>query len=288
MQPLLTVNRLLALLLYCGVAALALGQRAPVEAKHGMVVSVHELGSAAGVEILRKGGNAVDAAIATGFALAVTHPAAGNLAGGGFMLIHLADGNRQAAFDYRECAPGSASRDMYLAPDGSVLTDDRSARRGWRASGVPGTVAGFAAAFEKYGSGKVTWAELIEPARRLAADGHVLTQGAAKEMLRHKSLLQHFPESKRIYLKGGAVWKTGELWRQPELAATLARLQKEGPREFYEGETARRIAAAMQAHGGTIALDDLKAYRAIERVPLRQTYRGHELVVLPPPSSGGV
>jgi gamma-glutamyltranspeptidase/glutathione hydrolase len=279
-----------------GALAMALGallaaplpaQRRAVEAPHAMVASVHELASAAGVEILQKGGNAVDAAVATGFALAATYPSAGNLAGGGFMLIHLAEGNRQIAIDYREAAPALASRDMYLALDGSVMTEAGSARLGWRASGVPGTVAGFADAFAKYGSGKVTWAEVIEPARRLA-EAHVLTQGAAASMRAAAPLLSRFEESKRIHLNGGAGWKTGETWRQPELAATMARLQAEGPREFYEGLTARRIAAAMEANGGTIRLDDLRNYRAIERVPLRQLYRGHEVVALPPPSSGGI
>ncbi len=276
-----------ALSLALALAVPLSAQRRAVEAEHGMVASVHELASAAGVEILKKGGNAVDAAVATGFALAATYPSAGNLAGGGFMLIHLAEGKRQIVIDYREAAPALASRDMYLAPDGSVLTGVDSARLGWRASGVPGTVAGFADAFEKYGSGKVTWAEVIEPARRLA-EGHVLTQGAAASMRAATPLLTQFAESRRIYLNNGAGWKAGDTWRQPELAATLARLQKDGPREFYEGETARRMAAAMEANEGTIRLDDLKNYRAIERVPLRQSYRGYEVVSLPPPSSGGI
>jgi gamma-glutamyltranspeptidase/glutathione hydrolase len=263
-------------------------QRAPVQAPHGMVVSVHEQASAAGVEILQKGGNAVDAAIATGFALAVTFPSAGNLAGGGFMLIHLADGNRQRAIDYREAAPRAATRDMFIAKDGSVMKGLGSSLMGWRASGVPGTVAGFAGAFSRYGSGKVSWHDVIEPARRLAADGHLITYGAAGYMHAAAPLLQRFPESRRIYLKDGKEWAPGEIWRQPDLAATLARLQEHGPREFYEGETARRIADAMRANSGTIDLDDLRAYRAIEREPLRQVYRGHEIVVLPPPSSGGV
>jgi gamma-glutamyltranspeptidase/glutathione hydrolase len=280
-------RRLLAVAIALGLATALSAQRRAVEAPHGMVTSVHELASDAGAEILKKGGNAVDAAVATGFALAVTYPSAGNLAGGGFMLIHLAEGNRQIVIDYREAAPALASRDMYLAPDGSVMTGLDSARLGWRSSGVPGTVAGFADAFTKYGSGKVTWAEVIEPARRLA-EGHVLTQGAVFSLRAAAPLLSQFAESKRIHLNGGAGWKTGDTWRQPELAATLARLQAEGPREFYEGLTARRIAAAMEANRGTIRLDDLKHYRAIERLPLRQNYRGHEIVALPPPSSGGI
>lgn len=265
----------------------AWAQRSPVESERGMVVSVHELGSQAGAEILRKGGNAVDAAIATGFALAAVYPSAGNLAGGGFMLIHLAGPNKQAGIDYRECAPAAATREMFQNPDGTVMTEEGSSRMGWRASGVPGTVAGFAMAFEKYGSGKVSWADLIEPARRLA-EGHVLTTGAAEHLKSGAALLSRYEESRRIHLNNGAGWKAGEVWRQPELAATLARLQKGGPREFYEGETARRIAAAMAAHGGTITLADLRNYRAIERRPLHGQYRGHELIVMPPPSSGGI
>lgn len=263
-------------------------QRLAVESAHGMVASANGLASAAGVEILRQGGNAVDAALATGFALAVVYPSAGNLTGGGFMMIHLAAENRQTLIDYREAAPAAASRDMYLDPAGKVMTDLGSGRLGWRASGVPGTVAGFADAFTRYGSGKVTWAQVIEPARRLAADGFVMTGGLAAGLKTAAPLLSRFEESKRIYLKGGAGWKQGELWRQPDLAATLERLQKQGPREFYEGVTAQRLAGAMQANGGTITLADLRNYRAIERKPLRQVYRGHVIVVPPPPSSGGI
>jgi gamma-glutamyltranspeptidase/glutathione hydrolase len=262
-------------------------QRSAVEAGHGMVVSVQELASHAGVEILQKGGNAVDAAVATGFALAVVYPWAGNLGGGGFMLIHLAAG-RDVAIDYRETAPAAASRNMYLDQEGNVRKGPGSSTVGWRASGVPGTVAGFALAFEKYGSGKVTWADVLEPARRLAAEGHIITQYNASRAHYVARLLSQFPESKRIYLKDGAFWQPGDRWVQPELAATLTRLQQKGPREFYEGETAQKIAAAMTENGGTLTLADLQAYRAIERVPARAAYRGHEIVTMPPPSSGGI
>jgi gamma-glutamyltranspeptidase/glutathione hydrolase len=265
-------------------------QRPAVEAQHGLVTSAHHLASQAGLEILQRGGNAVDAAVATGLALTVVYPTAGNLGGGGFMVIHLASpgGGRQLVIDYRETAPAAASRDMYVGPDGNVLSGPGSSTVGWRASGVPGSVAGFALALEKYGSGKVTWAEVCEPSRRLAADGHLITQGAAAQLRGSAKLLGQFDESRRIYLKDGALWHAGDLWRQPELAGTFTRLQQQGPREFYEGETARRIADAMARHGGTIALADLKAYRAVERVPLRGTYRGHEIVTMPPPSSGGL
>lgn len=252
-----------------------------------MVVSVHELGSRAGLEILQKGGNAVDAAIATGFALTVVYPSAGSLAGGGFMLIHLAEPSRQVGIDYRETAPAAAHRDMYLDGDGQVMTELGSSRMGWRASGVPGTVDAFARAFEKYGSGRVTWAEIIEPARRLA-EGHQLTRAAVDLLERGTPLLSRFAESRRVVLNDGRGWQVGDIWRQSDLAATLARLQAHGPREFYEGETALRIARAMAEHDGTLTLEDLKGYRAIEREPLRQTYRGHEIVGMPPPSSGAI
>ncbi|MDO8544184.1 MAG: gamma-glutamyltransferase [Opitutaceae bacterium] len=270
-----------------------LAQRVAVEGRHGMVTSAHELASQAGVEMLQRGGNAVDAAVATGLALTVVYPFAGNIGGGGFMVLHRADGGandrgRQAVIDFREMAPGAATRDMYVGPDGRVMDGPGSSIVGWRASGVPGSVAGFALALEKHGSGKLSWADVCEPSRRLAADGHVVTQGTATGLRNHAKLLGQFEESKKVYLKGGAFLQAGERWKQPDLAATFARLQKHGPREFYEGETARRISDAMAKNGGTIALADLKAYRAAEREPLRGVYRGHEIVTMPPPSSGGI
>jgi len=277
-----------------GLLALALtlapslrAQRAPVEAEHGIVTSVHELASLAGLEMLQRGGNAVDAAVATGLALTVVHPFAGNIGGGGFMLIRLADG-RSVALDYRESAPAASSRDMYVGPDGNVLSGPASSTVGWRASGVPGSVAGFALALEKYGSGKLSWADVCEPARRLAADGHRVTPIAAALHRTHAKLLTPFDESKKIFLNGGAFWKPGDLWKQPDLAATFARLQKNGPREFYEGTTARLIAEAMQKNGGLITLADLQAYHVAERTPLLGTYRGYDIITMPPPSSGGI
>ena len=277
-----------------GLLALALtlapslrAQRAPVEAQHGMVTSVHELASLAGLEMLQRGGNAIDAAVATGLALTVVHPFAGNIGGGGFMLIRLADG-RSVALDYRESAPAASSRDMYVGPDGTVLSGPTSSTVGWRASGVPGSIAGFALALEKYGSGKLSWADVCEPARRLAADGHRVTPIAAALHRTHAKLLTPFDESKKIFLNGGAFWKPGDLWKQPDLAATFARLQKNGPREFYEGTTARLIAEAMKKNGGLITLADLQAYHVAERTPLRGTYRGYDIITMPPPSSGGI
>jgi len=262
-------------------------QRVALEAPHGLVTSAHRLASEAGVEILRRGGNAVDAAVATGLALAVVYPVAGNLGGGGFMIIHLADG-RDTVIDYRETAPAAARQKMYLNAHGDVTAGEGSSTVGWRASGVPGTVAGFAFALEKYGSGQVSWADVVTPALRLAKEGHPLSQGAAASLRRETELLGQFPSSRAIFLRDGNFWNQGELFVQPDLAATLARLQSHGPREFYEGETARLIADAMTTHHGTISLADLAAYQVVERSPLRGRYRGYDIVTMPPPSSGGI
>ena len=261
----------------------------PKHVDGGMVSSVHFLASQVGADIMKQGGNAVDAAVAVGFALEVVYPFAGNLGGGGFMMVHLKDG-RNVFIDYRETAPAMASRDMYLAKDGNALSmrDHKGPYFGWRSSGVPGSVAGFALAYAKYGSGKLTWAQLIEPARKLAADGHVVTAWSADLIKKQEKTLALDPETKRIYLNGGTLFKGGELFKQPDLAATLERIQKNGPKEFYEGETAHRIADAMQANGGTITLDDLKHYQAMERAPLEGHYRGYDIVTVPPPSSGGI
>ncbi len=268
-------------------------QRPAVQAERGIVTSAHTLASQAGLEMLQRGGNAVDAAVATGLALAVVYPIAGNLGGGGFLVIHLADGSnggkgRQLVIDYRETAPASATRDMYIGSDDQVMTGPNSSTVGWRASGVPGSVAGFALALEKYGSGKLKWADVCEPARRLAAEGHVISQGSAAQLRNSQKLLGQFEESKKIFLNNGTFWKAGDVWKQPDLAATFARLQKSGPREFYEGETAKKIAEAMTKNKGTLTLADLAAYKPAERTPIRGTYRGHEIVTMPPPSSGGI
>ena len=293
----LTTHRLISAPLIAALALLTAplplaAQRAAIEAEHGMVVSVHELASQAGVEILQQGGNAVDAAVATGLALTVVYPFAGNIGGGGFMMIHLAGATpgtgRDIAIDYRETAPASATRDMYVGQDGKLRQGVGSSTVGWQASGVPGSVAGFALAMQKYGSGKVTWAQVVEPARRLAAEGHIVSQANAASFRTFAKLLAPFADSQKIYLKQGAFWKAGEHWVQADLGATMARLQKNGPREFYEGETAQKIAAAMSAHGGNITLADLKNYQAVERTPLRGKYRGYEIVLMPPPSSGSI
>jgi gamma-glutamyltranspeptidase/glutathione hydrolase len=267
-----------------GVALAA--SRPPVRARHGMVASTDRMASQVGVEVLRRGGNAVDAAIAVAFALAVVYPAAGNLGGGGFMMIRLRDG-RATAIDYREMAPAAAHRDVYLDEKGNLKVGEGSSTLGYRASGVPGTVAGMELALKKYGSGKLTWSQLVEPARRLAFEGFRLPYGLARSLRGNADRLGLYEESKKVYLNGGKFFDEGEVWRQPELAATFARLQRSGPREFYEGRTARLISDDMRAHGGLITLQDMKNYVAKERAPLRSTYRGFEVVSMPPPSSGG-
>ncbi|HEX8146017.1 MAG TPA: gamma-glutamyltransferase [Pyrinomonadaceae bacterium] len=267
-----------------GVARAA--SRQPVRARHGMVASTDRLASQAGVDVLKRGGNAVDAAIAVAFALTVTYPAAGNIGGGGFMMIRLRDG-RTTAIDYREMAPAAAHRNVYLDERGELKRGEGGSLVGYRASGVPGTVAGMELALKKYGSGKLTWAQLVEPARRLAAGGFPLPYGLARSLKANEKELGLYPESKKVYLNSGRFRDEGEVWRQPELAATFARLQRFGPREFYEGRTARLIAEDMRAHDGLITLEDLKNYVAKERVPLRTTYRGFEVISMPPPSSGG-
>jgi len=260
--------------------------REPVRARHGMVASTSKLASQVGVDVLRRGGNAVDAAIAVAFALAVTYPAAGNLGGGGFMMIRLRDG-RTTAIDYREMAPAAANRNVYLDERGELKKGEGGSLIGYRAPGVPGTVAGMELALRKYGSGRLNWAQLVEPARRLAAEGFALPYNLARSLKANADELGLYPESKKVYLNSGNFWNEGDVWRQPELAATFARMQRFGPREFYEGQTARLIAADMRAHGGLITLEDMKNYVAKEREPLRSTYRGFEVISMPPPSSGG-
>jgi gamma-glutamyltranspeptidase/glutathione hydrolase len=287
MRALRFLSHLVSLSLAWLLVVPAQAQRPAVPATHGIVTSAHQLASQAGVEMLERGGNAVDAAVATGLALSVVYPFAGNLGGGGFMLVHLSDG-RDTVIDYRECAPASATKDMYLDANGEVRRGNDSSTKGWRASGVPGTVAGFAFVLEKYGSGRLSWSDVCEPARRLAADGFIVSQGTAANLRSNAKLLTQFEESKRVYLKNGQFWQAGERWKQPDLAATFARLQHDGPREFYEGETARLLARAMSENGGTLSAADLKHYRAVERQVLRGRYRGYEIVTMPPPSSGGI
>jgi len=260
--------------------------REPVRAKHGIVASTNEVASSVGVDVMKRGGNAVDAAIAVAFALAVTHPAAGNLSGGGFMMIRLNNG-KTTAIDYREMAPAAATRNIYLDKEGKLIQGEGGSLEGYRAAGVPGTVRGMELALKKYGSGKLTWSQLIEPARRLAANGFEVTYSLARSLRNSKDYLSKYPETKRIYLKEGDFYNEGEIFKQPDLAATFARLQQGGPNEFYEGETARLIVNDMKRNNGLMTLEDLRGYVAKERAPLRGVYRGHEIISMPPPSSGG-
>lgn len=260
--------------------------RPPVRGRQGMVSSVSEIASQVGVDILKRGGNAVDAAVAVGLALAVVWPSAGNLGGGGFMVIRQANG-KATAIDYREMAPAVAHRNTYLDSKGEYIKE--SSTFGHRAAGVPGTVAGLAYALEKYGTMK--WAQVAEPARRLATDGFPVWYMLERSLKAGQDELSRYPETRRIFLRDGKPYETGEIFRQPELAATLARLIKSGPREFYEGKTAQLIEASMKrALNGQqwITVQDLKNYRVVEREPLRTTYRGYEVITMPPPSSGGV
>jgi len=246
-----------------------------------MVGAQEPLAADVGLAVLTNGGNAVDAAVAVGFALAVTHSSAGNLGGGGFMLVRLADGTT-TFLDFRECAPQKATRDMYLGPDGEPTRDSIY---GWRSSGVPGSVSGFWEAHKKFGS--KPWADLLAPAIKLARDGFVVS-GPVAASLQSAQELKQDPESKRIFLRNGDYYKPGETFSQPELAETLDRIAKHGAQDFYDGETAHRLAAAMAAHGGLITVDDLKAYKTIERKPLAGEYKGFHILTAPPPSAGGI
>lgn len=267
------------------VPVASIAARQPVRAKHGIVASTNQLASQIGVDVMKRGGNAVDAAVAVALALAVTYPAAGNLGGGGFMMIRLNNG-KTTAIDYREMAPAAAHRNVYLDKDGNLIKGEGSSTVGYRASGVPGTVAGLELALKKYGSGKLTWAQLVEPARRLASEGFAMGYGLARS-LNSNEYLATYPETRRIFLRNGSYYQDGERFRQPELAATLTRMQRFGPREFYEGLTARLIAADMKRNNGLITLDDMRGYVAKERQPLHGSYRGYPVISMPPPSSGG-
>jgi gamma-glutamyltranspeptidase/glutathione hydrolase len=255
----------------------------PVAARHGMVVASEPLAAEAGLEILRAGGNAVDAAVAVGFALAVTHPQAGNIGGGGFMLIRLADGEA-VVVDYREEAPAAASRDMFLDAQGELIP--RASTEGPLAVGVPGTVAGLALAHQKYG--KLPWARVLRPAIRLAEQGFAVSYGLSESLREHRDLLSVYAETRRIFLRDGRLYEPGELFRQPDLARTLRQIAAGGPKAFYRGRIARAVAATVKKHGGVLKREDLLEYQGKIRQPLRGTFRGHDILTVPPPSSGGV
>lgn len=256
--------------------------RDPVRTRKVMVVAQEPIATDVGVEILRRGGNAFDAAVAVSFALAVTHPTAGNIGGGGFALVRTAGGETNF-IDFREKAPGKSTRDMYLDAQGNPTRDSLV---GWRASGVPGTVRGLELLHKKYG--KMRWRDVVAPSVKLANKGFEVSYALSRSLRITQRRLGEFAESKRIFLKNGSLWEAGETLRQPELGRTLARIQRRGPDEFYTGETARRLAEEMAKNGGLITLDDLRSYQAVERKPLTGTYKGHDLILAPPPSSGGI
>jgi gamma-glutamyltranspeptidase/glutathione hydrolase len=285
-RPLRTaIISLLALLL---ASALAAAQApAPVVARHGMVASQEARATRIGVEVLEQGGNAVDAAVAIGFALAVTHPQAGNLGGGGFMLIHLAERNEDVAIDYRETAPQATTRDVFLDEKGEA--DPRKSRDSGLGIGVPGTVAGLALALERYGSGRFSLAQLTAPALAAARNGIVVEDDLADALPRAQPRLARWPSTAKIFLNpDGVVLAPGQSLVQADLAGSLDTIAREGPRAFYEGPIAEKIVAGVRGAGGLMTLDDLKAYRPVIRTPVRGTYRGYDIVSMPPPSSGGV
>jgi gamma-glutamyltranspeptidase/glutathione hydrolase len=257
-----------------------------VTAKNGMVVSDEALATHIGVEVLERGGNAIDAAVAVGFALAVTYPQAGNIGGGGFMMVHLADG-RIVAIDYRETAPFALKKDAFLDARGEA--DPKKSREHGLAVGVPGTVAGLSYALEKYGSGKFSLSDLLQPAIKLARDGFRVSEPLADSLEGSRDTLARWDSSKKIFFGAdGAVPKPGTMLVQKDLANTLETIAREGPKGFYQGEVAEKIARAVDAAGGVMTTEDLAQYEAVERKPVRGTYHEYDIVSMPPPSSGGV
>ena len=256
---------------------------ASVTSPTGMVVSASAIASQAGRDVLAAGGNAVDAAIATGFALAVTYPAAGNIGGGGFMVIRMPDG-RATTIDFREMAPRAATPEMFTDSAGAYSSTIHHDSH--KSVGVPGTVAGFALAHRKYG--KREWTRLVDPAVHLARDGFDVPSGLASSLSWAVQGMKEYPASVAAFSKGGVPYAPGERLRQPDLARTLGRIRDQGPNGFYRGETARLLAAEMRRAGGLITEDDMARYEAKERAPIRGTYRGYEIISMPPPSSGGV
>ena len=260
------------------------GGRTPVRAKNGIVSSASRLASEAGLEALKQGGNAVDAAVATAFALAVTWPSAGNIGGGGFLVYHGANGHA-TTFDFREKAAIAATESMYLGADGRVVNN--SNHIGMLAVGVPGTVAGLYKAHQELGS--LPWEDLVGPALEMAREGIPLTYSLQTGFVRSASRFRQYPSSaKKFFKSDGSFYELGESWKQPDLAHTLELIQKNGKDGFYRGENAKRLADFMAANGGLITEEDLEQYEAIEREPIRGSYRGFDIISMPPPSSGGV
>jgi gamma-glutamyltranspeptidase/glutathione hydrolase len=275
----ITIIAVLALLFQYGCTK----KPQPVSHTHGMVVSTSSYASQVGVDILKKGGNAVDAAVAVGFALAVTYPSAGNIGGGGFMVIHLADG-RNVTIDYREKAPLTAYRDMYLDKEGNFVPE--LSQQGTTSSGVPGSVAGLLWALEKYGT--LPLPEVIQPAIDLAENGWKLSARDAKNFHEAIPVFEKHASTKKIFMKNGTTYNEGELFRQPELAWTLKQIKAKGRDGFYKGRVAELLVKQVKSLGGYITSEDLEKYNPVEREPVIGTYRGYEIVSMPPPSSGGI
>jgi gamma-glutamyltranspeptidase / glutathione hydrolase len=280
----------------CGTTAFAQERRAyappdlttvrAVAAEHGMVVAQERIAAQVGADILAQGGNAVDAAVATGFALAVTYPRAGNIGGGGFMVIHSADRNEDVAIDYRETAPAASTRDMFLGADGKPDAD--KSRNSALGIGVPGTVAGLAMALEKYGSGRFTLAQILKPSIALARDGFVVTDDMADTLPDMYRRMSRWPSTAGALSRtDGTPLQEGDRLIQADLAATLSAIAEQGPRGFYEGPVAEKLAAAVRGAGGIMTAEDLKSYEAVIRTPVRGNYRGYDIVSMPLPSSGG-
>ena len=257
----------------------------PVIGQKGMVASHNALSSEITAEIMKNGGNAIDAGAALGFALAVTLPRAGNVGGGGFMLIHVAKLNKTIAVDFREFAPAAAHQDMFFDENGEVPAMDTSYRFSHKSSAVPGSVAGLAHIVEKYGT--MTLAQVLEPAIRLARDGIIVTYDLAADLERSQRLKNNPASLKKFYKPDGSNYKVGELFKQPDLAWTLSEIAQHGVDAFYKGSIAKKIVADMEAHNGLITMEDLASYKVIEREPVRGTFRGYDIAAIPAPSSGG-
>jgi gamma-glutamyltranspeptidase/glutathione hydrolase len=261
------------------------GTLKPIAATHGMVVAQEKISAKVGADVMAHGGNAIDAAVASGFAMAVTYPRAGNIGGGGFMVIHTAAGE-DITIDYRETAPAKATRDMFLGNDGKP--DIAKSRDSALGIGVPGTVAGLALALEKYGSGKFTWSDLLQPAIALARDGFVVADDIAATLPDLQRRTARWPSSVKIFSRSdGTALQPGDTLTQSDLAATLTAIAAQGPRGFYEGPVAQKLVDGINKAGGIFAIEDLKAYQPVIRQPVRGSYRGYDIVSMPLPSSGG-
>jgi gamma-glutamyltranspeptidase/glutathione hydrolase len=261
------------------------GTLKPIAAKHGMVVAQEKISAKVGADVMARGGNAIDAAVASGFAMAVTYPRAGNIGGGGFMVIHTASGE-DVTIDYRETAPAAATRDMFLGSDGKP--DTAKSRDSALGIGIPGTVAGLALALEKYGSGKFTLSDLLQPAIALARDGFVLADDGADTLPDWHRRLARWPATKKIFSRDdGTSLREGDRLIQTDLATTLTAIAAQGPRGFYEGPVAEKLVSGINAAGGIFTADDLKTYQPVVRTPVRGSYRGYDIISMPLPSSGG-